>query len=186
MAPRNTKKKGIQPWGDKCWAKKLLRDDILAGAVTFDSNPQDVYNMRVEYKPYEFNAFKKNLANLLEAIKRDSLRSRFDCELYGHDLAVLKQMKRDRAAANPDNETASPLKWHHSPAKKLLHKDVLVAALMELTPTQLHKTRPEYMAFDLKIFRNHLYQEKDAYRRRKFRMEKKASRAPRPPSSSNP
>jgi hypothetical protein len=73
-------------------AKKSLQTDIILGKVTANSNPKDVYEMRKSYEGYPFKCFKKNLQSLLKAVAKDITRMQHDCEAYGQDHAVVKDL----------------------------------------------------------------------------------------------
>ena len=73
-----------------------------------------------------------------------------DCEWYGHDAAVLI-----------DHRKKFPLEsvpWHLTECPRLLEQDITDGQHNKMIPSMLHYSRPEYLAFDIDVFRGHLYQ----------------------------
>ncbi|CAB9531365.1 hypothetical protein SEMRO_3464_G348310.1 [Seminavis robusta] len=116
------------------------------------------------------------MANLIKSVLRDYDRLLVDCEAYGHDMAIILQMRKD----NPPVQVP----WHRSEAKPLLEKDIDEKKHLEIDPEtgekikprQLYQSRVEYREYKLKVFRDHLYQEVKKRERKQFRFEKKNSR----------
>ena len=156
MAP----KKGPPPNPEDNWAtstaKKLLKEDILSGRVTYSMKASVVKPMRPEYAKWIMKNFRTNLNTLRDGIARDQRRMLVDCEAYGHDLAIVKEKRQ--------TEIKTP--FYRTPAKPLLKQDVYNGAHLALvqgkkiTPKQLYKSRPEYQAAaTMEEFRGYLYQE---------------------------
>jgi hypothetical protein len=161
-------KKGKIRWY-KSKAKLKLKEDIIAGTVTDESDPKDVYGMHPKFKDFEFKDFKTSLANLIEAIQKDYTRMRDDCEYYGHDLAIIKELRQ----RNPLPKTL----WHKSTAKPLLEKDIDNNKHKKMKPLQQNRTRLEYCTFTLKEFRQHMYQEVDMREKKLHCFNKKKTRS---------
>ena len=85
-----------------------------------------------------------------------------DCEAYGHDRAIVKDVIEG---------SATP--FHRSEAAKLLRDDVKVPENSNIKPAQLQLTRPEYEGINGKVFRKHIYHEQDREAKIAFRKEKK-------------
>lgn len=161
--------------------RELLKQDIIAGHVHELSDPEQVYNSRDEFKLFKLSNFRTNLANLLEQIISEFERLEVDSEAYGHDLAIILEMR----ANNPQQKRP----WHRSPCKELLEKDIddkkhLAIDPMtnkKVTPKQLYQSRIEYREYTLKVFRNHIYQEIDKRAKKLYRQEKKKKRCRPPP-----
>ena len=149
-------------------AKRLLRDDIISGAVTADMPAKDVYNMRPEYQEWPEKNFPTNLKNLLTKIGEDYEKARVDQMAYDHDLAHLRTLRAGQTQT---------LQWHRSDAKWMLIQDINMGKHELMKPAELRLTRAEYQEFDLKTFRNHIYQEVDKRMKRQFRFELKQKRA---------
>ena len=155
-------------------AKKSLRTDIILGKVTENSNPKDVYRMYTSYKGFPFENFKTNLQSLLKAVAKDIARMQHDCEAYGHDLAVVRDLRSD------EEPGSRPLSWHLSEARVSLKEDMAASKHKELTPKELRLTRDEYQVFGLEPFRKAIHAAEDKKAKLVFRMEKKQFRAPPP------
>jgi hypothetical protein len=155
-------------------AKKALRTDIILGKVNANSNPKDVYEMRQSYKGFPFGNFKTNLQSLLQAIAKDIARMQHDCEAYGHDLAVVRDIRSE------EEPGSRPLSWHLSEARVFLKEDMAAGKHKHLKPKDLWLSRPEYQVFDLEPFRKAIHAAEDKKAKLLFRMEKKKFRAPPP------
>lgn len=173
------KKKDKEDVWRTCTARKLLKDDIIMGRVLPQMDATEVYATRTEFMKFPLKRFKPNLQNLRAAIARDYRRMCRDCEFYGHDLALLKEIRA--------NDLPRAIPWHKSDAKPLLEKDIqgkvhlnILENGEKLTPKQFYQTRVEYRAFTLDVFRNHIYQELKRLEKNesKIRFGKKKKRLP--------
>lgn len=149
-------------------AKRLLRDGIISGEITADMDAKDVYEMNDEYKKWPYKNFPANLSSLRTTVTCLYERMQSDCLAYGHDLALLKKLRAN------DPPPATP--WHRSEAKYVLTQDVNHGKHKVMKPAELYQTRTEYQEFDLKTFRNHIYQEVDSRAKRTNRFIKKKRR----------
>jgi hypothetical protein len=152
-------------------AKRLLREDIIAGDVQDRMAPMDVYHMRPEYGAYKFENFRTNLGNLRAAVAASWERMQADAVAYGHDKAVWNSLQH----ANPRR-----LQWAESEAKMFLKQDIDEGKHLHLSPSELYATRAEYQEFPLQKFRNHIYQEVDIRAKRAHRYAKKKTRSRAP------
>ena len=86
-------------------------------------------------------------------------------------------LKADRELFPPRDKDAvrGKLRWDGSDAQRLLKIDVTDGKHLEQPPREFRKTRPEYMLFDLDVFRDHIYQEVKS--RKKWPKSKRKSRA---------
>ena len=148
-------------------AKEILRAAIISGEVTSNMNAKDVYEMNEEYKKWPYKNFPSNLKSLRDTVESLYSRMQSDCVAYGHDLTLLKKLR----AGNPPIAT-----WHRSDAKYILKQDINNGKHKEMKPMELYNMRKEYQAFDLKTFRNHIYQEVDSRAKRDHRFAKKKKR----------
>jgi hypothetical protein len=155
-------------------AKKSLRTDIILGKVTTSSDPKDVYVMHNSHKGFPFENFKTNLQSLLKAVAKDIARMQHDCEAYGHDLAVVRDLRFNEGPGS------RPLSWHLSEAREFLKLDMAAGKHKNLKPKELWLSRPEYQVFDLEPFRKAIHAAEDKKAKLVFRMEKKKFRAPPP------
>lgn len=175
---KKQKKQDITKWVNST-EKQTLREDIIMNLVTTEMSAQEVYEMRGGiYKKFKFENFQTNLTNLRAVIHVQFKYMQKDCEAMGFDQGLLETLQPTRYDAT------KPIDWHRSPAKKLLKKDVDDGLHLQKKPKDLHASRPEYMAFDLKVFRKHIYQEVESRDKIKSRIERKKLRptkAQRPP-----
>lgn len=162
MATRREKNK--EKW-EESKAKARLRKDIIEGRINDTDTPKDVYNMHPElYHKWCYNNFSANFRRLRKAIARDHERMVQDCMDYGHDKAII------------DAQPSGKLLWHRSAAAFLLKQDIENGKHKEMTPKQLRASRDEYQEFDLRVFRQHIYQENDHNEKKNWRLEKKKRR----------
>jgi hypothetical protein len=171
----NLRKKG-ETW-KKSHAKAHLVTAIISGEVTESMSAEQVYNMHGGiYHKYKFKNFKTNLKNLRVKIGEEYQRVQDDYMAYSHDAALIKTLRA--------SEPPHPVAWHRSDAKYLLIQDINQGRHKVMKPQELYWARPEYHEnFDLKTFRNHIYQEVDGRAKRTWRYQKKQKRAKAPVSS---
>jgi len=132
--------------------KKHLRDDILAGKVPEMMSAREVFVMRQEYKRYAFKNFSTNLRNLRKAIKTGQEKADSDNAALTHDRLI-------HSVGSETAKGCGYARWEGSDAEWFLKEDVDVRKHKNIAPRDLHKTRPEYQAFPLKVFRDHVHQE---------------------------
>jgi hypothetical protein len=65
-------------------------------------------------------------------------------------------------------------RWDGSDAQRLLRHDIDKKRNEEYTPSQLRDKRPEYQAFPLKVFRDHIQQELRSRREKGYWLNRKA------------
>ena len=168
----------VESWR-KSKAKELLCSSIVAGKVTKKMKAADVYKMNAEYQLYPFENFTTNLKNLLETVSKEYKQVLQDCEFYGHDIALIKQLEADKKRSVKEVPS-----WHKSSAKQLLIQDMDDGKHNEMTKLELYNKpdRLEYREYSLKEFRDRIYQEEKKRRNIKIRYDKKKSRMlpPRP------
>lgn len=167
----NEKEDELVPWAES-EAKRLLRTDLIEGRVPEEWTGVQVKQMRPEYAPYSQSRFTANLKTLRDGLERDYGRMVEDVDIYGHDMALLKDYQQN----HPPREKDYPL-FHDHQARILLKSDVDNNKHKEMKPFQLRESRPEYQEFPPKVFRKHIYQEVDERLSREFRFAKKAVRA---------
>lgn len=141
-------------------SKSLLRADVVRGIITEESDPKVVYASEDEHQLWVYKGWKEALERLLALVKQDRDRMRRDTLSYGHDLEIVQ-------VSRPNTEV-----WHRSPAYRLLKKDIKEGN-HSVPPMKLWLSKREYQAFDLDVFRKHIYQEVDSEPKRAFRFEKK-------------
>jgi hypothetical protein len=140
------------PWQDSR-AKQKLTKDILGGKVPPEWMPMQVFAMRPElYKPYKKN-FGANLRRLQWSLKDQQDRADEDDAAVRHDLELFPWPEHD--------PRGYPL-WNESLAQRLLKEDISAGKHKELKPKELQQTRDEYKPYPLKVFSDHIIQEKDS------------------------
>lgn len=109
-------------------AKRLLKEDITAGAVTPNMTAAEVYAMRPEHREYPKKNFTTNLRNLRNSIA--DYISRID---------------------------AAVINWRNSRAKELLKQDVLSGLVTaDMKPAVVHEMHEECKEFAKKNFSTNL------------------------------
>jgi hypothetical protein len=131
-------------------AKMLLRQDILDGKVTASMKPKQVFEMRAEYKPYGIKNFRSNLYSLRSVTKENQQKADSDAAALAHDRCI-----HPKAVYTPKGYP----RWDGSDAQRFLKEDMESCLTNRFDPSVLRETRPEYKAFPLKVFRDHIYQE---------------------------
>jgi len=152
-------------------AKSLLKEDIINGRIKDGMDPNEVYQQRPEFQQFPLKNFKTNFANLTQSILLHFDRLQLDSDAFGHDLAILEEMRRGTPAAMP---------WHKSEACKLLKRDIKSGKHLQLWPIELYQSEAAYREFSLEVFRNHIYQERDRLESKEHRFNKKQERSRHP------
>jgi len=104
-------------------------------------DPTEVCQQRPEFQQFPFENFKTNFENLTQNMLLQFDRLQFDSDAFGHDLAILEDIRRDAPAATP---------WHKSEARKLHKQDVKSGKHQQLWPTELHQSKATCRKFCLK------------------------------------
>ena len=152
-------------------SEAILRAGILKGTITPEMKPKQVFDMAPdEHGKWKYGSWASNLRNLRDAIDRDRGRMESDILSYGHDLAILKEYRKEHPLLKP--------KWRGSAAAEFLKDDIddylaKKSADPTVKPINLYKSRPEYQVFELIVFRKQLYQRMHAESKREYRFEKK-------------
>ncbi|CAB9511159.1 unknown protein [Seminavis robusta] len=176
---RKSKKQAVED--EETWAKSnakaLLKDDIISGRLN-GMMPQQIHQSRPEFLAYGLSQFRSNYYTLRDAVAKNFNRMAKDCMYFGMDMSLMKQLR----ANNPQEK----IPWHRSPAKKLLEIDIATGIHLQIDPEtgkkrkplSIYKSREEYQDHDLKVFRNHIYQEIKRLEKREsnLRFEKKKYR----------
>jgi hypothetical protein len=131
-------------------AKKQLEMDILDGK-TDGKTPKQVYEMRAEYKEYALKNFRPNFNRLKETLRGLQDRADEDEAAFLHDEALNLRA----------NNKPYP-RWGGTIAEDLLKIDIDAGKHETMKPRDLQATRPEYSLYPLKVFRDHVQQERRA------------------------
>jgi hypothetical protein len=150
--PEGTEPKAAEKWKDSR-AKKKLTKDILSGKVPPEWKPKQVFAMRPElYKPYAKN-FGDRLRRLRKTLKTQQDRADEDDAAVRHDLGLYPPTSAD-VRGYP--------RWDGSAAQRLLIQDVKEGRNVGIKAKAFQQTRQEYMEYPLKVFTDHISQEKRA------------------------
>jgi hypothetical protein len=151
------------PWKNSL-AKETLKKDILDGLVTQGMKPKEVIAMRKElYEPYA-KTFAANYRSLQRSLQALHVRSEEDHAWIVHDQHLYPRS---------DVDSLGRPRWDGSAAQHFLRDDLAAGKLEELGGSKaLHNTRPEYLRFSLKVFRDHVSQEKSRVRQKSYWMDK--------------
>ena len=142
------------PW-QHSEAKKVLTNDIIDGKVSADLTWRQVFAMREElYAQYKKN-FATNLRNLQKSLKSLQDRADEDQAAVLHDLEAFP-----RSTVNARGHR----RFDGSEAQRLLKHTFDNGEDEGLLPKEIWLTRLEYQEFPLKVFRDHVSQE----RRRRY------------------
>ena len=143
-------------------AKRILLGDLESGILSVydkDVSAEEawcIYSVFTAFQSVSFEQFKK--------------------QLHAHRKQCLKFIERttEEEAAFQHDRALHPRQTHNNrgepvfdmlPAKELLRKDVRSGKHLIMTPTELQESRPEYMLFKKRKFKERIYQE---VRRNKF------------------
>ena len=147
-------------------AKSLLTDDILNGTVPDTMVAKDVYQMREDYKAFDYQHFRSNLYNLRKTLKKHQDRANVDTEALAYDV----QIRHNRGKKNLG------ISWCGSEAERLLKLDIDNGNHMGVKPSELRNTRKEYQCFPLIVFRKHIHQEVRGRREKSYWMNRKQTK----------
>jgi hypothetical protein len=128
-------------------AKPLLQKHYLAGDITDDMPPFDVWVMQPEFVDVKYENFRNNFASMKRTIKKHKERATRDEAGYLHDVAIYPLAKD------------TPGYWDGSEAQRLLKRDIKKKRHERMKPETLWMTRPQYQEFALGKFRGHIHQE---------------------------
>jgi hypothetical protein len=138
------------PW-QHSEAKKVLTNDILDGTTTANMSARQVFATREElYAPYKKN-FATNSRNLRKSLQSLQDRADEDQDAVLHDLAAFPR--------SPVHPRGHP-RFDGSIAQQLLKQLVDNGEDEGLLPKEIWLTRLEYQEFPLKVFRDHVSQER--------------------------
>ena len=144
----------VEKW-KKSEAKKLLTSDIAKGVVTENMKAREVYELRVEFKKYEYKHFQTNLRNLRKALKAVEVSAAISSVAYENDQSLGLPIRTKKF-------------WPASDACRLLKEDVK-SGFFEGVPAQdVWISRVEYQEFNYKDFNNHLRQEIQSQKERSY------------------
>lgn len=157
-------------------AKKYLRKQFRDGVIPIGYSteeggpgPKAIWDEHCKNHPsFKGLVYDTTFTNRLRAVKVDAASKKKRAEIDKQNYDNYREL-HPVASSNSRGEP----RWQGSDAEKYLKQDIDEILKLEdeeekikrLVPKALHKTRPEYQEFGLKVFRDHIYQEK---RLRKF------------------
>jgi hypothetical protein len=137
-------------------AREILLEDLMPGGILHGQNhvseeeAYDFYTTLPEFARVVKSQFVVRLKAHREQANAHSESAHSDMQALMHDRALYPRKKHNaRGKAVFDMTTA----------KLLLREDVANKRHTSLTPTELQRTRPEYMAFKPAIFKGRIFQE---------------------------
>lgn len=155
-------------WWATSEARHQLGQDIIDKVIPGHGDPpltlelvEDLWKRLYEGNPvfanYPFcpKRYKKRIESLQEIVRQTAHWAKFD------DAALAKDMARHPA---PATNIRGQLRWAGSNAEKLLKEDIKndKHKYIGYTPRHFRTTRPDYLLFDLDVFRKHIDQCKQA------------------------
>jgi hypothetical protein len=158
--PRS-KKAGWIEWKG-CKARWIILEDLEKGILSLEENEVStmeawgVYSALPEFEGVAFSQFKERLFDHRKQVKKRKNQSDREMQAFLHDRQL-----HPRQTHNHRGELVFEL----SVAKKLLEEDVRDKRHTTMVPSELQRTRQEYMSFKPNKFKHRIYQE---VRRQKF------------------
>jgi len=145
-------------------ARQIILEDLEEGILPLDANEVsaerawDFYRHLPEFvgPGVVFSQFKERLKDHRKQVKRRQDQSRRESQALAHDRQLYPRQMH--------NHRGEPV-FDLSNAKQLLHDDVKDKKHLSMTPSELQRTRREYMIFKPNKFKHRIYQE---VRRQKF------------------
>jgi hypothetical protein len=178
VMPRS-KKPGWVNW-IKQTARGMILEDLEPGGILYGRDDVTAeraftyYKTLPEFENIVFSQFEARLKGHRKQVSsNDALASR-NAHALEHDRGLYLRPTH--------NERGEPVFDMH-PAKELLRGDIRNGVHQTMSPSELQRTRPEYMVFDKTKFKHRIYQE---VRRNKFLHHldlKRKKERPAPPRS---
>lgn len=137
------------PWSESR-AKEMLKAEIMSGDVTESSNYEQVYYSNSEYQKYPKKNFRTNMKNLISSIKKKEARALFDLNAVTNDKMLYPR---------PQLTSRGYPYWDTSDASRYLKWDIDNDVHNSMKMCDFYRSRPSYLLFPEKVFRNHVYQE---------------------------
>lgn len=152
----------VEPWKTskaKALLTRLLREN---SSRIQGRTPEEVWESSKWFKDYPKANFVTNMINLQKALDaRGEIVAR-DNDVIEAELDAMRELY----------PRSSPL-WCEHKASQLLEQDVKACLHKGLSPTEFQQTRPEYMEWELNIFRKHIYQEERKWREMPMKVAKR-------------
>jgi hypothetical protein len=146
---RKSRQEGWVPW-ETCPGRAILLEDIKSGHLPGGVSAKEAwktYCTLPEFDGVVFDQFAKRLEDHRAQVAKFHARKWDDEMAYASDTFLNHYPRRKDGA------------WEGSEAQQLLKLDVKNGAHLRMRPSDLKQTRSQYLTFDLKEFRGHIYQE---------------------------
>ena len=129
-------------------AKSVLENDPQG--VYHEMDAKTFWQLSPLFQKYPFENFKGNLKTMKDRIANSKMHVNNDKAWLRHDRSViLPKMVTSRGYP----------RWDRHNARRLLKQDVIAKRNETMKPQELWRSRNEYQAFPLSVFRKHIYQE---------------------------
>ena len=139
----------------KTYLKKAFKDGLIATNYSDVGGPRKVWDElcanHAAFRGLEYNSeFTSNLRLLRIDFQRKCKRAEIDKKAF-------ENFRESHPRPTHDHKGV-PL-WHGSKAEEYLKADIEADKHQGKFPKDFWLTRPEYQVYDLKVFRDHIYQE---------------------------
>lgn len=159
MAPQKKKRKRnpkLIDWANSD-ARKVIHYDLQDGTLDPDTEPEEVwetYRKLPEFNGVCWEQFERCFKRNLKAWKKKKEKVVKEEAALQHDRLL--------HPCNETHDTVGRLIFSRHPAMELLRSDIKCGyyPLLFETPKKFWESRPEYMEFELGVFRQRIYQEK--------------------------
>ena len=130
----------------------LLLMDPQKSQVVNEMTDEELWESYPEFKLYAFDKFKGYNKNMKRLTNKRKNRIAKEEDEFQRDMLKLLHLKENTVRGYPF--------WNNHPASDLLEHDEMDGTAQQMKPVKLWKSRPEYQAFPLSVFRKHIYQER--------------------------
>ena len=143
-------------------AKHLMTQDMLDGLIPSDKRINNIfklwtefYSQQPEFKdfPYEETRFRSRLEGLQKSVSRLVWAARYDQECHDEAKAIYPDEKH-----GPTGD----ILWRNSEADRLLEIDMANGMHLNMLPSELRLTKPEYQEFSVARFSKRVDQKREA------------------------
>ena len=135
----------------------VLMADLRSGELELDWRKFSVRKAWEKYRYHPafhdivcYEQFQSNLSPHRRSVKKSLERVNEEQAAFEHDR---------RLYSDTTHNQLGELKYHHSETQEFLRDDVQAGLHLDMVPSVLKSTRPEYKEYSLKKFTEHIYQE---------------------------
>lgn len=144
-------KKNARPWTEKNPVRQQMQQDVRDGTILPEMTFQEARQSRPEYtESMTSDQFKSRLSSMRDIVAKKLARAAEDAVDLCHDRQLHPR---------PETNGKGEPNWVDSEAKALLELDMENGLHKKMKPKELYLTRYQYKEFELKTFRDHIYQE---------------------------